>query len=59
MGRVTNNSWDKKLKEEYINSVSFPENLPISKSIEDIKITILENYRFFFGIEIILVFMIG
>ena len=43
MDRVTNNIWDKKLKEEYINSVSFPENLPISKSIKDIKKTILEN----------------
>ena len=37
MGRITNNFWDNKYKEEYINSVSFPEELPISKSIENIK----------------------
>ena len=43
MGRITNNFWDNKYKEEYINSVSFPEELPISKSIENIKKTILEN----------------
>ena len=43
MGRVTNNFWDSKRKKEYINSVSFPEKLPIFKSIENIKQTILEN----------------
>ena len=40
MGRVTNNFWDNKRKTEYINSVSFPEKLPIFKSIEHIKKTI-------------------
>ena len=43
MGRVTNNFWDNKRKTEYINSVSFPEKLPIFKSIEHIKKTISKN----------------